>query len=303
MSIFANPVLVKEMRGRIRGTRPVILLTIYLALTGIITLLTYLATVSAMSFGGNLEAGRVVGKTIFLTVMTAALVQVCVITPSLTSGSVAGEKERQSYDLLISTLLSPLQIALGKLTAALAYALLLIVAALPLAAISFMFGGVSGTELVIGIVGLIVTAVQYATIGLFWSTVMRSTLAATIMALGSVLLVLLGVPFLFVIIAALTQGPPTFGAVLYVYAIGAMLCLHPFIALGYTETLLSQGENPFYFQFSVDSNTELWLPSPWLGFVFLSMVITITLLLLSLRMLKPVQYTVPSKRTKQPKTS
>ncbi|NJO83590.1 MAG: hypothetical protein HC828_12770 [Blastochloris sp.] len=65
---FSNPVLMKELRWRMRGNRALITLTVYLSIIGVVTLLVYLAVVSSMSFGApNLEAGRAVGKAIFLT--------------------------------------------------------------------------------------------------------------------------------------------------------------------------------------------------------------------------------------------
>lgn len=298
MPLLANPVLTNELRGRIRGARAMIILTVYLGLIGVVTMLIYLAVVNSMAFGPNdFEAGRTIGRAIFLTVMTAALVQVCVITPALTAGSIAGEKERQSYDLLITTLLSPLQIAVGKLTAALAFALLLIVAALPLAGLSLLFGGVSGSELLIGIAGLIFTAILYATVGLFWSTIMRNSLTATVMAQGSIILVLLGVPFIFTIASVMFDGAPNDPtiAVIYVYVMGIIVCLHPFIALGFTAVLLTEGENPFYFSLPI-AGQDIVVPSPWLVYVFLALVLTVLFLFLSTRLLKPVQYRLPRKK-------
>lgn len=292
-SLVANPVLVSELRGRIRGVRAMLILTIYLGITGIVTLLIYLAFASSMSFGqSDFEAGRQIGKAIFLTVMTAALVQVCIITPALTAGTIAGEKERQTYDLLITTLLSPWQIAFGKLFSALAFATLLIIAVLPVAGLAFLFGGVSATELLIALVGLLVTALFYATIGLFWSTVMRSTLGATVMALGTIILGLLGIPFLFVVSGlifsnSLNGGNP-FDSLLFAYGIGTLLYLHPFIALGHTAMLLSIGESPFAFTFNAGGN-EMPAPSPWLAYTFLALFFTLILMLLSVRMIKPVQ--------------
>lgn len=296
MKFISNPVLVKELRGRIRGNRAMILLTVYLGLTGVVTLLIYLAYTSSVSNGpADFDAGRTIGKAIFLTVMTAALVQVCIITPSLTAGSIAGEKERETYDLLITTMLSPFQIAVGKLAAALAFALLLIIAVLPLAALSFLFGGVSGLELVLGIIGLVVTAVLYATVGLFWSTVMRTTLAATVMAQGTIILSLLGITFLFVIVSALIGGTPDNALVpFYVYGLGSLLCLHPFIALGLTATLLGQGESPFVFTLPI-ANQDLLLPSPWLVYTVFAAVLTVILTLLVVRSLKPVETAPPKK--------
>lgn len=295
MKLLANPVLARELRGRIRGNRALITLVVYLTIIAAVTLLVYAAAANSMSGGLNdVEAGRVIGKTIFITVMLVSLIEVCFITPTLTAGTISGEKERQTYDLLITTLLSPLQIALGKLTSALAFATLLIIAALPLAALAFLFGGVSGTELLIGVIGLAVTAVCYATIGLFWSTVMRTTLSATVMALGTVILLLLGIPFLYVVGSILTDafdGPP---GVVYIYVVGLLLSMHPFIALGISAGFLSGGEGPLLI--TIDSAAgELSLPSPWLVYVFISALLTVLFLVLAVRLLRPVEYALGRK--------
>lgn len=293
MKLLANPVLSRELRGRIRGNRALLILVIYLSIIAAVTLLVYAAAASSMSGGINdVEAGRVIGKTIFITVMTASLIQVCVITPSLTAGTISGEKERQTYDLLITTMLSPLQIALGKLASALAFAMLLIIAALPLAALAFLFGGVSGTELLIGVVGLAVTAVCYATIGLFWSTVMRTTLAATVMAQGTVIMLLLIIPFLFVVGSLLTNSFDGQPGVLYIYLMGLLLSAHPFIALGMSAAFLAGGEGPLLVMVP-SAVGDLPMPSPWLVYVFISALLTALFLFLAVRLLKPVQYDLP----------
>lgn len=299
MSFLTNPVLSRELRGRIRGNRALIILVIYLAITGAVTLLVYAAAASAFDSGINdPEAGRGIGKAIFLTVMTSTLVQVCVITPSLTAGAISGEKERQSYDLLLTTLLSPLQIAVGKLASALAFAMLLIIAALPMAGLAFLFGGVSGTELIIGVIGLTVTAITYATVGLFWSTVMRTTLAATVMSQGTVIMILLIIPFLFVVSSLISSSFNSQPDVLYVYGMGLLLSAHPFIALGITAASLAEGENAFYFE--IPSNVgDLLVPSPWLVFVFISVLFSALFLVLSVRLLKPVQYEIGRQKAVQ----
>lgn len=286
MNLLKNPVLTRELRGRIRGWRAMILLSIYLTITGMITFLVYLASSDSFSSGmTNIEAGPTIGKSIFITVMIATLVQVCIISPALTAGAITGERERQSYDLLITTLLSPFQIILGKLTSALAFAMLLIFAALPMAGLAFLFGGVSGTELAIGVVGLAVTAICYASLGILFSTVMRTTLAANITALGSVIFVLLIIPFIFMIISILLgYYEPD---IIYIYTVGLMLSAHPFIALGITEASLVEGENAFYFTIPTNHGDVL-VPSPWLVYLFISTMATGLFLFLSVRLLKPV---------------
>lgn len=292
--MFSNPVLVKELRRRMRGNRAMILLTIYLSLIGIVTLLIYLAFISSMSMSPDIEDGRDIGRAIFLTVVFAALVQVCIITPSLTAGSIAGEKERQSYDLLITTLLTPWQIILGKIGSALAFLILLILAMLPLAGLAFLFGGVSATELIVAMVVLAVTSVLYASVGIFWSTLMKTTLGAVVRSQASVILLLLGIPFLMIIAAIANVDDIDFlrevmGVHLSVYLIGGILCVHPFFALIMTEVWLFEGENPFFT--TIDpSGIDVLVPAPWLAYSFIGVLLTIVLLVLSTHLLEPVQY-------------
>jgi ABC-2 type transport system permease protein len=226
----------------------------------------------------DLNAGREIGRALFFTIATVALIEVCLITPVLTSGSVAGEKERQTYDLLVASLLTPWQIVWGKLVSALAFALLLIIAVVPVMSLAFLFGGVGLTEVLIAIVGLVTTAILYATIGLFWSALMRSSLGATSFAIGTVIVILLGIPFLIVIVT-LILGPSAPSSLLdslwFIYVSRLFIALHPFIALGTTASQLSSGESPF-FEIVQTSATNVVVPSPWLLYAIFSLIATAT---------------------------
>jgi ABC-2 type transport system permease protein len=287
-----NPVLVKELRGRMRGARAFVLLTIYLLILSGVTLLLYAAL--AGSATSDLNAGRQIGKALFLLIAAVALIEVCVITPSLTAGSIAGEKERQTYDLLVASLLSPWQIVWGKLAAALAFALLMILAVVPMMSLAFLFGGVTLAELLIALAGLVTTAVFYATVGLFWSSVLRTTLGATTFALGSIIMMLLGIPFLALILGLILgrELPSEFlNSALFIYIAGAFVSIHPFIALQLTESQLTSGSGPFYSTITVGSGlagrSSIVVPSPWLAYLALALLFSAILLLLSVRMIRP----------------
>lgn len=293
-NLSSNPVLVKELRGRMRGNRALYVLTGYLSIIGVVTLLVYLAMVNTMSFGmPDPGLGSRVGKSIFITVMFVSLLQVCIISPALTAGSIAGERERQSYDLLVTTLLSPWQIALGKLGSALAFALLLNLAVLPLAGLSFLFGGVTFVELLIGMVGLLVSAILCAAIGLFWSSLMKTTQGALVVAQGLVLLWLAGIPFLYIIAAALFGGDPLNNLVGEL-TLGGFLCLHPFIALGLTAVQLAEGGHPLWFTLNSQLNgvsVSIPMLSPWLIYVAFALIVTLVLIAWSVHLLTPTGYT------------
>ena len=284
-----NPILIKDLRSRMRGARAYILLTIYLTILAGVTLLLYVAI--AGSVGNDLNAGREIGRALFFTIATVALIEVCLITPVLTSGSVAGEKERQTYDLLVASLLTPWQIVWGKLASSLAFALLLIIAVVPVMSLAFLFGGVGLTEVLIAIVGLVTTAILYATIGLFWSALMRSSLGATSFAIGTVIVILLGIPFLIVIVTLIlgSSAPSSLlDSLWFIYVSRLFIALHPFIALGTTASQLSSGESPF-FEIVQTSATNVVVPSPWLLYAIFSLIATQLLLALSVRLIHPVR--------------
>ncbi len=297
----ANPVLVKELRSRMRGARAFVVLSIYLAILSGVTLLLYVAIASSAS--NDINAGREIGRALFFAIAAVALTEVCVITPSLTAGSIAGERERQTYDLLVGSLLTPWQIVWGKLAAALSYALLLIVSAVPLMSLAFLFGGVTLAEVVIALIGLVATAVLYACLGLFWSTVMRSTLAASSLALGSVIVMLLGIPFIATVLTILIGAniDSLFVSVPLLYIGGAFLVVHPFIALFLTEQLLSEERGLFYTFIDLPNGGQTLIPSPWIAFVVLALLLSAVLVFASMRAVRPtdVAEAPPSRRAQK----
>lgn len=284
-----NPILVKELRSRMRGPRAFLLISLYLLVLSIAVVLLYMAATRDSST--NVSAGREIGKALFLTIGAIALTQVCLITPTLTAGSIAGERERQSYDLLLASPLSSWQIVLGKLGAALAFALLMVLAVLPLMAMAFLFGGVSPAELFVALIALLVTCISYACVGIFWSAIMGSSLSATSFALGSVLLFLLGLPFLIVIFSMLfwqNALDPLNGSVFLTHLVRLVLGSHPFIALAFSETALSQGGDIWFEQVEIASRT-VSMPNLWVLYVLISLVVSAILVLMSVRAIGPAR--------------
>lgn len=282
-----NPILVRELRGRMRGSRPFVLFSIYLLVLSGVAMLLYIA--AAGSIGSDLNAGRQIGRTLFLVIGGVALIEVCVITPIITAGAVAGERERQTFDLIVGSMLTPWQIVWGKLAAGLGFAMLLVLTVIPVLSLSFLFGGVSGVDMLIAIAILSATVLLYASIGLFWSTVARSPLGAAGFALGTVLLLLLGIPFIALMFTLIFRSDLTggiFDTPLFVIVSRIFVSLHPFLAAALTESELSGGRGPF---FNVDqvAGTEITTPSPWLLYVCLSILGSALLALLSLRSIRP----------------
>ena len=169
-----NPVIVKELRGRMRGWRALIVLVVYLIVLSFITWLTYVAVAGTMNSSGGPESAQV-GKFIFAVLVIFQTIMVSLLTPAFTAGSITSEREQKTYDLLMTTLLPARSVVFGKLGSALAFVALLILAIAPLESLAFMFGGVSPEEIIIS---QVVFGLLLGPIGLVLATPILAALRA-----------------------------------------------------------------------------------------------------------------------------
>src|SRR5512145_2826562 len=127
-----NPVALKELRGRMRGARAFIVLTIYLLMLSTFASLMYVAVAeSSVSVSGQVNIGEI-GRTLSGGIVAIEMVLVAFIAPAFTAGAISGEREHQTLDLLRTTLLSPYLLVLGKLLSSMLYVVLLLLAVIPL---------------------------------------------------------------------------------------------------------------------------------------------------------------------------
>ncbi len=192
-------VCVKELRGRMRGRRAFIAITFYVGLlAAFATMLYSIANQSFNSGGGSAFVSAQLGQTIFIGLLLLETLLVLVLTPAFTAGVISGEREKQTFDMLVTTPISPLAIVLGKLVSALAWTFLLIVASIPLTSLVFVFGGAGPDDLIRGYLVLFSTAVGVGAIGTFFSSLARRTQVATVLTYVSLLALTLGTGFLFI---------------------------------------------------------------------------------------------------------
>lgn len=294
-----NPVLIKELRGRMRGARAFIVLTIYLLLLSCLTgLIYYLYTINSAGPGTYSSPASLseLGTTVFSTVVIVELMLVTFITPAFTAGAITGERERQTYETLRATLLPARKIVTGKLIAALTYVGLLILATVPLESLAFILGGVVLEELLVALVILLVTALAFASLGIFFSSLARSTLVATVLSYGTTLMMTLGLPAILLFGATMFLDPILYGygptpfnpsvlvqAVL-VYALYTLANLSPIVAAIFTKVILVEESSLWYFELplsSGSSSTNLPLPSGWLVYSALYLLLSLLLLMLT----------------------
>jgi ABC-2 type transport system permease protein len=183
MALLDNPLIVKDAVSRMRSWRAPVIVTIYLGLLGAFG---YASFVSAAVMGpSNRTSGSAqIGAIVFSSLAFIQLSLVSLFAPALAAGSISGERERQTFDVLLVSRMTAVAIVWGKLVASVAFMLLLILSALPLFAAVFLFGGIDFEQFMVTQVLTVTTAVSIGAVSLFLSAVFRRTLPSTVVAYG-----------------------------------------------------------------------------------------------------------------------
>jgi ABC-type transport system involved in multi-copper enzyme maturation permease subunit len=288
--------LTKELRLRMRRERTVWVIVLYILFMGLLGWLTITTTSStngtyAMSYAGTNLYGMLAQLQLFLILF---------IAPAFTATVVNGEKERQTFDLLLCSRLSAFSLVSAKLLAGLTNAFLLIAASIPLFSLVFFFGGVSPVQLLQALLVYLITAITVGTFGLLCSTLLyRPAMSTAITYMGILLWVI--VPWILTFIDTITRTTrmvPQTGTIIrgtapqsQLPAPSGWLIFNPEQALNTTYSLGS----------SVGNYTFLGLSLPsWAAYALIGIIVTILIFLLSVWTVKP--YPIARLRTKIKKT-
>lgn len=276
-----NPVLQKELKIRMRGWRSAGMIGIYLvfmALTASFVMIMSRESYYRITFDPELALGSYTG----LAIMQFVLISF--ISPALTTGTISGEREKQTLDLLLCTPMSPLSIVTGKLFASISQIILLIIASLPIFSIVFFYGGISIKELLELFGFFIIIAITYGSIGIFFSSYFKRTTAANVLAYGTIAFLCFGTIFLTIFYIGIVYN--------YDYRnMFPLLYINPII--GFSSMLWEQfgigGVNLFPGLIMGTSMTAANNVSPWIVNLIFNIVLSAMLLLLSARKINPLK--------------
>ena len=98
-----NPVVTKELRGRMRGARTYWLLFGYLFLLSLLFFFWYLGWWSSHANtmqNGAASASFTAGRMFFKVLFYAQAVMIALITPALTAGAISVEREQRTFEML-----------------------------------------------------------------------------------------------------------------------------------------------------------------------------------------------------------
>lgn len=185
-----NPVYRKELKVAVRTPRFAMRIVVYNVILAVITLLLYYA-----SFGGYYGYYNNNYQSVLVIYVIVAVIEmgfIAFLVPSLTAGSIAGERERQTLDILLSTTLQARQIIVGKLFSSISMILLLFISSFPIITVVFSIGGIRIQALLELILLAVITSIYIGSIGMYFSVRLKKSVTATAITYGVTVAILLG---------------------------------------------------------------------------------------------------------------
>jgi ABC-type transport system involved in multi-copper enzyme maturation permease subunit len=262
--------LTKELRSRLRRERTVWVIIVYVLLMSLLGWVIVSHWTNTSNYYYSSSGFSDAGTTLYTFLSMIQLFFILFVTPAFTSTAVNGEKERQTFELLLCSRLSSFALISGKLIAGLINALFLVAGTIPLFSLVFFFGGVSPQQELAALLLYLITALQAGTFGLLCSTIIkRPTISTVITYLGGAFWLVFPVLalYLLLIVRPNTSSPSTYVSLLFIW--------HPVVALISTYTP------------GVTYNLAGIRINQWVIYTFLSTLSTIVFFTLSMLAAKP----------------
>ncbi|TVQ61055.1 MAG: hypothetical protein EA379_07175 [Phycisphaerales bacterium] len=140
-----NPICVRLVQGGSRRSRHMYIRTAYLAVLIAVLLWSLLLLTGRDTLSYRELAGA--GAASFQYVAYLQIALICILAPVFMAGAIAQEANPKTWEILLTTPLSSLQVVLGNLFGRLFFVAALLFSSLPLFAITQYFGGVPGSSI------------------------------------------------------------------------------------------------------------------------------------------------------------
>ncbi len=297
VSLFQNPIIRREVRSRLRSKRQRTLLIGATALNAFVVLTILAISYDEFSRRSDITYQHTIGNVIFYFVIAAQTVLAIGLSPAAGASAIAAERERQTYDLLRTTMLSARSLVWGKFVSSAGFILLVILAQTPYLALAVLFGGVTTDELLAYSAINVVSVLTYTSLALLISAFSRRSSGATVGAYAMLIVGTFILPAIIGIIATAVMGrnysyanyatstPPPPNVALDILAAGASylaLLLNAPASMVATAGYIQDG-SPFLFDSSTISGYTVYYPAPWVGFLLVNLMFAAFFLWWSIR--------------------
>ncbi len=171
-----NPILLKELRATFRTAIYARFLYISVGLVSLFVL-----SAGAIAASGDVPPASV-GQGLFQFFLGITLFVISLVAPGFAATAITSEREQRTWESLQLSGMSASRIVNGKFLAAYASIALVIVSLAPVSGIAFLFGGVAPTQVVVGLLSMLVALAPAIAFGVAVSARLSSTRLSIVLA-------------------------------------------------------------------------------------------------------------------------
>lgn len=173
-----NPILSFSATRRMRSFKTLLIVAVWLV---VMMGVAFMIMGHLFSSGASIQGLRT-GVSCYQVLLIVQFVLIILIAPAMTSGAIAGERERQTLELLLVTNTRSFRIVWGKAMESFAMLALLIVCGFPVMCMTMIAGAVTILQILAGELFLLVMAFAAVCVGVLSSALARSTVGSSILS-------------------------------------------------------------------------------------------------------------------------
>ena len=173
-----NPILSFSATRRMRSFKTLLIAAVWLV---VMMGVAFMVMGQLFSSGASIQGLRT-GVSCYQVLLIVQFVLIILVAPAMTSGAIAGERERQTLELLLVTNTRSFRIVWGKAMESFAMLALLIVCGFPVMCMTMIAGAVTILQILAGELFLLVIAFAAVCVGVLSSALARSTVGSSILS-------------------------------------------------------------------------------------------------------------------------
>lgn len=274
-----NAVYTKELKQSVRNIKFPITVGLYCFTIAVIGLFTLVA-ISA--YGYPVYSAYTIKQdfiTFYSVLFGLEFGLVIFVVPAITGGTISGERDHGTLDLLLATTLGPYRIIMGKLISVVSKLLIYVISSLPILALVFTMGGAGLADLLRYMLLILLTSLYIGSFGVFMSVIFKKT--STAMAVTYVWIMFIALGTIFVTIMSTAVRPADNNALNPVFLLNPIITLFALLdaQIGLPELI----GNYVKFENSTSFIMENWLMLS----ISVQFIITVINVLLATHFLNP----------------
>lgn len=210
-----NPILKRDMMVQSRSyTIPFVISGIN-GILFLIGLLGVFGVTARMQHSAENEYEALLSIYILVVMIWFGLI--VLVAPSLTAGGISGERQTKTLDLMLITLMKPMDIIGGKILSSLWSIIVMLISCVPAMMIPLLFGGVSTMRTVLIMLAMVPMILLFLSIGIFASSIGSTSIKSTAIAYAITAFICIGTVVIAMLSANFTGNSNNYLAYLLVF--------------------------------------------------------------------------------------